>query len=290
MQADQASIIRSAPVGRLRWRDFQLIAGGYFVLLTLISLSELHPLLGLVRLGLGLVYAFYVPGYCLGSALLARADDLAPVERAGLSIGLSIALLTMLALILDQLPWGLAPTPIVIALGLSSTLFAVIALTQRAIWPAPAAPALPPDRSRIMLVAGAALALAILVSAAVLTLIITVPAPSSALTEFYALGEAGLAEGYPRLVAPGEPMAVTLGVTNQEGRSMRYRVEARAAGELLATAGPFVLAPGASWQQPLSYALARPGADQTVELLLFVEGQAAPYRRLQLWVDVAAPG
>lgn len=54
------------------------------------------------------------------------------------------------------------------------------------------------------------------------------PDPSARLTEFYALGAQGLAESYPREVAPGELMQVQLGIANHEGGPGHYRVEGHA--------------------------------------------------------------
>lgn len=113
------------------------------------------------------------------------------------------------------------------------------------------------------------------------TYALVAPDPSARLTEFYALGAQGLAESYPREVAPGQPMQVQLGIVNREGAPGRYRVEARSAGQVLAQAGPIELADGASWQAPLSYALPQAGADQQVDILLFRDDAPDPYRQLR---------
>jgi uncharacterized membrane protein len=91
------------------------------LLLLLVALSEsealpagLRGLLQIVRLPLGLVYILYVPGYCLTAALFPAQEDLDGIERVGLSLGLSVAWVPVLALILDWLPWGLRLWPILL--------------------------------------------------------------------------------------------------------------------------------------------------------------------------------
>lgn len=270
------------------WRDFQLIGVGYLALLGLVAAGDRLPILWLLRLALALVYLFFVSGYCLTSALLSRPSDLTRVERAALSTGLSIALIPVLALILDALPWGLATGPIVAALGLTNALFGGCALAQRVLLPTE--PPSPPLRrlGRRELGAIGVLLAAALLSGTVLSLIRSSPPSDSRITEFYALGDAGLAEGYPRVVLVGQPVALTLGLVNRETGPLRYRAEARVDAALVGALAPIELTPGASWEGPFSLRMPEPGADQRVEILLFVEGRAEPYRRLTLWLNVRA--
>jgi hypothetical protein len=55
---------------------------------------------------------------------------------------------------------------------------------------------------------------------------------------------------------------------------------------LVAQQGPIELAPGQEQRLPISWRAPALGDDQSVELLLFRDGVADPYRRLQLWIDV----
>ncbi|MFN8500886.1 DUF1616 domain-containing protein [Kouleothrix sp.] len=266
-------------------------------LLLLIGAALLVPALLLLplpwlRVPLGLATVLLAPGYALVAAIFPQRDDLDGVARAGLSFGLSVAVAPLLALLLDQLPWGIQPWPIAITLMIWITLWCAVALLRRAWLPAGIAdaPAVPAPRglgragarpARLLL---GALALALVLGAGVYAL--AAPDPSARITEFYALGAQGLAEDYPREVAPGELMQVRLGVVNREGAPQRYRVEARAAGQLIAQAGPSELADGQSWEAPLRYALPGAGDDQQVDILLFRDDETTPYRQLRLWVNV----
>ena len=85
---------------------------------------------------LGLTWVLFVPGYCLMAALFAREEDLDGVARLGVSIGLSVALVPVQALILDRLPWGIRPWPILVAELATAGLGAAVALWRRARLPA----------------------------------------------------------------------------------------------------------------------------------------------------------
>jgi uncharacterized membrane protein len=106
------------------------------------------------------------------------------------------------------------------------------------------------------------------------------------------LGKGGLAEDYPRQARVGEALQVTLGLRNLERSEMTYQVQAYAVDpwesqrRLVAEQGPIRLGVGESYEQPFVWQMPWPGQDQQVEFLLFVEGQAEPYRRLALWLDV----
>jgi uncharacterized membrane protein len=249
----------------------------------------------LVRVPLGLAMALGAPGYALAAAIFPRKGDLDGAARAGLSFGLSVAALPLLALALDALPWGIRPMPIAISLAAWIVCWDTVALVRR--WRltptgvADTPPAANPlgwcrglDRRGRLTYAAGALALAGVLAAGGYAML--APDPTARLTEFYALGAEGLAESYPREVAPGEEMHVLLGIANREGAAGRYRVEVRSGGELLAQLGPIDLADGATWQAPLRYSLPRAGDDQLVEIVLFRGDGLAPYRQLRLWVNV----
>ena len=311
MELSDKTSLKNPPASRA---DFGLILLGGLALGGLILLSELAPglwagplgwLLAPLRLLLGLAYLLYAPGYLLQAALFAHADDLDGVERAGLSLGLSVALVPLLALLLDRLPWGLRPWPIVIGqAGLVLALLAAAAV-RRAMLPADLAYApdvrphprrwwagLEKNERRLYGLALGSLLLAGLLAAWVFL----VPSPDEFMTEFYLLGKGGLAEDFPRQAAVGEPLAVTLGLANRERQAETYRVEVWAQDswdetrrQQVAAAGPFGLDKGESLEQPLEWQMPWAGEDQQVEFLLYAGDQPEPYRHLRLWLNVSAP-
>jgi uncharacterized membrane protein len=266
-------------------------------LLLLLALATLLPLLpllptALLRVPLGLAMSLFAPGYALSAALFTREDIDTPV-RAAFSFGLSVATLPVLALLLNALPWGFRPEPMMYLLALWIGVWSCVALVRRVIQakPAPIPARIPPatwwrtlGRRAKLQVALSAGCIAVALAAGVAT--IALPDPSSFTTELYALGSGGLAEDYPREVDPGKAMSVQIGVTNHEGANARYRVEVRSGEQLLTQSGPFTLERGATWRETLSYALAHPGDNQQIDILLFYDDAPTPYRQLRLWVNV----
>ena len=227
-------------------------------------------------------------------------DALDGPERLALSFGLSVAIVPILALILDRLPWGLSLWSIVCAEGLVIALLSMVALTRRSRLPTEALPVLTVDvdlkgwwatqdrTGRALYVVLASALLLALISAAAIFLL---PSPGDNFTEFYLLGPNGLAESYPREAVPGQALSVTVGIANREGRVAEYRVEVQVDGERIGTAGPVTMGDAEVWEAPLAYALPQVGDDQQVEFLLYRDGGQEPYRRLRLWINVVeVPG
>lgn len=249
----------------------------------------------LLRVPTGFAAVLVAPGYALLVALFPRRGDIAGVARAAMSIGVSVAVVALLTLALDASPGGIRLWPMVIGLstwtigcsGLGAACRYRLHLTEEVV-PLPlSVPRMwfraQSQRRRVGYASGAAIAASLLVAA---TMLAPTPGETPRLTEFYLLGEGGLAEQYPRVVAPGEPMALHLGVTNREGATQRYRVEIRWRDRSLADTGWFTLESGATWERLMVCSLPEPGSEQQVLLLLSAQDQPEPYRRLHLWLDV----
>jgi uncharacterized membrane protein len=290
----------------VQWRDFQIVLAAAVALLALILLGERIPLLQPIRLVLGLAFVLYVPGYCLIAAAFPRAGDIDGIERAGLSIGLSVALMPVLALLLDELPGRLGLWPIVVAVYGVTALGMAAALLQRSRL-APGTAYAPPLRwqprawwrglplAERRIYAGMAGVLVFAAAAAIW--ILAVPSPGDFMTEFYMLGKEGLVENYPREAAAGEEIGVTLGVMNRERGAQTYRVEVWAADPWtadkrvqVAAEGPFELARGEAREWPVAWQMPWTGDDQVVELLLYTSDRTEPYRSLRLWLNVEPAG
>lgn len=262
--------------------------------------SALVAWLAPIRLILGLLIVIYFPGYCLQVALFPRQGDLDNIERVGLSLGLSIAWVSVLALILNGLPTALSFEATVVGMLISTLIFMITAVFRRAFiapdklyQPTPLQPkswwqGLNFAERRII---GGAL-VAILLMGGGLAVSLTAVSSQNQLTEFYMLGEAGLAENFPREAVINEPVSVLIGINHLEETSETYRidivqrdvwsgqawlVESFAIGEL---------SDGDEWQQPVHWIMPESGANQQVSIYLFIEGQDSPHRELRLWLDV----
>jgi len=79
--------------------------------------SGLIPALAAPRIVFGFLFTLFLPGYSLIEALYPRGDELSPLERLALSIGLSLALVPLLGLLLNYTPWGVRLDPTLAALS-----------------------------------------------------------------------------------------------------------------------------------------------------------------------------
>lgn len=282
--------------------DFWLVIAATTALLALMVLGERAWYLQPVRMLLGLIYILFAPGYCLTIALFPRTDDLDTVERLGLSFGLSIALIPVLALLLDWLPSGIHPWPILAAEYSIIALSIIVALWRRSRLPRAAAytPYLTWhswSRWRSLLHATHRryrwVAVVLVLLSLMTAWIVLLPSPETHTTEFYALGKGGRAEDYPRQAGVGDELSVTMGIVNRERDAHTYRVEIWVADPwhagqraLVSKHGPMTLVPGQSLERPVSWHMPWAGDDQQVDLLLFVDDGPDPYRRLRLWLNV----
>ena len=118
------------------------------------------------------------------------------------------------------------------------------------------------------------------------------PSPDQFTTQFYILGQEGLAEDYPRQAVLGEEVTVTMGIMNREQGEHRYHVEVCAINpwtnnrQLVAESEALVLSLQQERELPLVWSMPWVGDDQKVEFLLFIDDDPEPYRQLRLWLNV----
>jgi len=84
-----------------------------------------------IRWVLGSVFVLYLPGYTLIQFLFAEKKELDSLERFALSVGLSLAVVPLIGLILNYLPWGIRLEPITISLSLFVVSFAILAAARK---------------------------------------------------------------------------------------------------------------------------------------------------------------
>lgn len=69
------------------------------------------------RYVLGSLAVLFLPGFVTVEALYPGEDELEPLERLALSIGLSLAIVPLIGLLLNYTPWGIRLTPIAVSLS-----------------------------------------------------------------------------------------------------------------------------------------------------------------------------
>ena len=281
------------------WRDFSSILIGAAILVLFVAFGEEVPFLRPVRVLLGLMYVFLVPGYCLTTALFPRINDLDTVERLSLSIGFSVAAVSILALGLDWLHWGLHPWPILLSeIGITGLFMAVTfkRLSQLAseqiympeVLLQPSWRFLAISNRRLFQIFSVALIIVLLGAWVSLT-----PVSDRFMTEFYILGPEGKIADYPYQVELGDEVKVNVGLINREKNELNYHYEVWVANNLnpnrrqrLLKSASFVLRPGEKLEFPVSWYMPWVGEDQIVELFLFSKNDPEPYRRLRMWINV----
>jgi len=98
---------------------------------TAIYLLPQNPPYIYLRYVLGSLFILYLLGHTLIETLYPKEEDLEPLERLALSIGLSLALVPLVGLILNYTPWGIRLTPVFTALAILTTGLSIIAITRK---------------------------------------------------------------------------------------------------------------------------------------------------------------
>lgn len=91
-----------------------------------------HPTQVGLRTALAVPALLVVPGYLLLQAALPGDQRPEATSQLGLSVGLSLPIVGLVALATAATPWGFQRTPIVLAVMLASTILTVVAGYRRA--------------------------------------------------------------------------------------------------------------------------------------------------------------
>jgi uncharacterized membrane protein len=212
-----------------------------------------------------------------------------------LSLGLSIGIISMLALVIDRSPWKIGVATIMAGQVGASCLLSVLIMLRRKSMPISLAyiPAFPVnlrekwsqigpiDRRRIRI-----LSCGLLLAGVFLGINFLESARTRFMTEFYILGGGGLAEDYPREAAAGEPVVLGVGIHNLEDSPAVYSITVNTDHQQDVTYKELSLTQGEQWQGEVEFIMDHPGRDQFVELLLERANYPFPYRALRIWIDV----
>ena len=135
------------------------------------------------------------------------------------------------------------------------------------------------------------LAVAILVALGCLGYIVAVPKQSEKLTEFYILNTEGKAENYQKQVTVSKPVAITIGIVNNEYEPISYRVGITVDDIKNKEIGIGELAHEEKWQEIVNFTPDKTGDNRTVEFWLYKNGEIEPYFKdpLCLFIDVIEP-
>lgn len=189
---------------------------------------------GILRIALGVPFILFIPGYVLLFALLPMKKTekgLECTERAILSMGTSVAVVTLMGIGLNYTTEGIQLESMLLSLFSFILGVGVIAIYRWVKTPRDKrliiSLNLPSTRSENKLDKALTLLLiAVLLVTATLLVYTTVSTkPGEAFTNFYLLGPAGTASGYPRNLSVGEDAEVIIGITNHEHQPFHYTIE-----------------------------------------------------------------
>jgi uncharacterized membrane protein len=205
-------------------------------------LNEISP----IRIILGLPLVLFLPGYSLIAALFPRKDDLDGIERVALSFGLSIAIVPLIGLALNYMPFGIRLSPVLIVLSVFTISLALGAYARRSMIP---------EEGRLVVEFGAffknmkesfkttdtkidriisvILIISIVLAISMTAYVIITPKEGEKFTEFYILDPNGTASDYPTNLKVGEKGKVIIGIVNHEYANVTYQLEVRLNGEVI---------------------------------------------------------
>jgi uncharacterized membrane protein len=192
-----------------------------------------------LRIVFALPVVLFIPGYALIAALFPGKEEIDTLERTALSFGLSIAVVPLIGLALNYTPWGIRLDPIVLSLILFTVIMVLVAHYRRALLTQEEQFTLPvgewyheaktelfaEDQSSLDRALSYILIIAIVAAVITTVYVIVVPKEGEHFTEFYILGDGGMAADYPDRFTVGTPQPVIIGVGNHEYVPVNYIIE-----------------------------------------------------------------
>jgi uncharacterized membrane protein len=277
--------------------------------LLLANLFVFIPLLNTMGLRIlpAILIVLFLPGYAMVAAMFPGRDEISGAERIVFSIGLSVALVPFIGYGLLYTPWGMSTGPLVISISVVTLLMCIVALFRRRRLPEGEAFSVPygsflrlpvdslqGKHSRLETALTLLLLASVLVSAATVAYVTINPRPGQGFTEFYLLGPDGKSGGYPTTLNVGDSGQVTVGVVNQEERTVDYQLAVLLDGNplpLQAQEENIRVDNNDRWERTVSFVPEVSGNNMKLQFLLYKDADLSePYRELHLWIDVTENG
>ena len=187
-----------------------------------------------IRVILSLFFIFFIPGYLVVFALFPHKKTdhgIDIIERIALSLCLSIAIVPLIALVLNYSPWGIKLETVLPPIFIFINSIGFIAI-YRWLKTKPDERftialhvSLPRSKNKLDKSLNLLLAVFLIIIIILLVYAIFVPKPGEQFTEFYILNEERVAYNYPLFLRAGENTSVILGIVNHEGKTVQYTLE-----------------------------------------------------------------
>lgn len=251
------------------------------------------------RIILGIILVVFLPGYALTSAIFPKKNDIDAIERLALSFGLSIAIVPLIGLILNYTPYGIKLYPVTITISTFVIVTSAIGYLRQQ--------KLPPDErfhvtiknnlftspstGKLDKALSACLLITIVTALGCLAYTLAQPKQGERYTEFYIVGTAGKAEGYPQQIALGESANIVIGIINHENQIANYRVIIKVDGVENTEINMGALNSEEKLERQISFTPKAIGKRQKIEFQLYLNNESKPYfdDPLHLYIDVTTP-
>jgi len=239
------------------------------------------------------------------------------IERFTLSFGLSIALVSLLGILLDLTPFGIRFNSIVATLLIFTLGVGALAIRRRMRLPVedrlsvditlgrPEAPA----SSAVDKILAVVFATSIIFAAAVVVYVAVTPRPQELFTQFFLLDRNGTVDPalYPTRLNVSQPGTVVIVVVNNESAHVDYGVYVDLVGMKVVTNATnglnqtvelsrstiqmynVSLDDRGTWEQPFTFAIGSPGLWEVDFLLIRAGNFPSPYRHVFFFANVTAP-
>ena len=266
-----------------------IVAAAAFIILP--SLKD-----SLIRAVLCIPLVLFVPGYVLIASFFPRKDDLNNVERIALSIGLSIAIVSLLGLLLS-FTFGIRLITIFASMVIYSIPLIIVAIYRRnklskdemfsvdlhKICRIIVDEIKPKSGADIILTS--MLIFTMIMTAGTIYHVITSQKMGERFTEFYILDENGGVHSYDTDLKLGNSTAYLVGISNYEHESINYVLQAVLDGDVL-TSKTISIENNDTWKDNITVVSNKKGTDMMLKFQLFKENNfTIPYRSLHLWVS-----
>ncbi|VTT88120.1 hypothetical protein DM2_1454 [Halorubrum sp. DM2] len=304
-------------------RDLLVVGGSVAVAIVVTAVGTTSA----VRLQPALLLLLVLPGYVTAAFAYAERERepwtfAALVERSALSLGGSLAILPLLAILVSLSTgaltrWGLvAAASAYVVLGAAATVVRRARHSSGEGGPRPAGPRgagssspgrLPDETGPTTVV----LAVSVFLAVGTLGAAVTVPVDGETATDLHLLTEQDgefVANEYPETLTAGESATITVGVTNDEHRSVEYtavtelqRVQVDGRSVIVVDSRQidryaFELTHGESWREPQEFRATLTG--ENVRFVTYLYRGEPPenptaesaYRTTYVWFDVQPAG
>ena len=258
-----------------------------------------------IRVTLGVPFVIFFPGYGLISALWPeKKQEIDSLEKTGLSIGLSIAIVSLMGLGLNYTSFGLELQPLLAILFLFNASLVIVSVFRRRksdnayVFKIKIEKLLPDKNEKIWFYS-----LFILTILVICLVIYTafISKPTTEFTAIYILDSKGGTHDYPKLLNENENATVIVGVHNREHKTVTYTIvaEINKNATLIfvddwdttfiltnstAYALNITLEDGQTWEKEFNFTIAEKGHYEITWYIL-VNGEKTPYSA-RLNVDV----